>query len=231
MLGIVSDIHGNLEAFEAVLVEGFRRGVDRWYCLGDVVGYGADPNECVDLARECCAVTLLGNHDEMAVESADASTFNSLAAEAIAWTRRTLTDASRSFLTGLPYRHEEGAATFVHAAPNDPGGWGYIDDEIAARKNAAGFSTRVCFTGHSHCPAVFDVSAENAPAKRRIVNVGSVGQPRDGDPRACLVLMDEQGDEDDAEFVRVEYEIDRAQSKIVGAGLPGGLAMRLALGM
>jgi len=237
VLCIISDIHGNLEALESVLAEGDSRGVDEWICLGDVVGYGANPNECVDLIRERCSVVLLGNHDEAAATDADLSRFNPWAARAALWTRHTLEPTRKAWLAERPLRHESGDATYVHSTPLTPERWRYIMHQSDADANAHAFNTPLCFVGHSHTPGVFDVRTRaKSTVARAIVNVGSVGQPRDADPRACMVLLPTEMKKPtrhaiEIEFVRVGYDIKGAQVRIIAAGLPTELATRLALGL
>jgi diadenosine tetraphosphatase ApaH/serine/threonine PP2A family protein phosphatase len=228
MLGIISDIHGNLEALQAVLAEGERQGVRTWYCLGDVVGYGASPNECTDIVRERCEVVILGNHDEVALGRGDVRLFNPLAAEAALWTRNALTESTRDFLQSLPLRHETDQATYVHGTPVEPARWRYIWDEVAAQAQSDGFGTRLCFVGHSHLPDVFRIDTDTERPTRLIVNVGSVGQPRDRDARGCMALLGDAGSR--LELVRVGYDVDTAMGKIRDAGLPEALAQRLLLG-
>ena len=231
MFAIISDIHGNLEALEAIVAEGTRLGVKEWFCLGDVVGYGANPNECLDLVREHCEVVIKGNHDEAAVQDDPATSFNPWAAEAVRWTRQALTHESKRYLWTQPLRHETDLATFVHATPIAPEMWHYILNDADAQANATGFSTPLCFVGHSHQPGAYLIREETEALPRYVVNVGSVGQPRDGDPRACMVVVRAAEDGRDVEFVRVDYDVAAAQRKIRAAGLPEVLAERLALGL
>jgi len=233
MMGVISDIHGNLEALEATLVAGLELGVDEWTCLGDVVGYGANPNECAELVSHVCSVVLLGNHDEAAISDDDLSWFNPWAAHAVAWTRHALNPRWRDYLGERPFRHETPSATFVHSTPIAPEKWGYIMDQADAESQRGGFSTPLCFVGHSHRPGIYELPPDaDVGYPRWIVNVGSVGQPRDGNPRACMVLFAEREDGPaQVEFIRVGYNIAKAQQKILLAGLPEMLAQRLGVGM
>jgi len=232
MLAIISDIHANLEALDATFAAGMKLGVDEWICLGDVVGYGANPNECVERVAALCSVVLFGNHDEAAIGGMDLSWFNPWAAEAAQWTIGALTPDSRKFLSERPYRHETGLATFVHSTPVAPEEWNYVLRQSDARAQATGFATPFCFVGHSHCPGVFPVDPVEATSEpRHLINVGSVGQPRDGDPRACMVVLTEaQDSEPDIRLVRLKYDVEAAQRKIIEAGLPEMLARRLEVG-
>ena len=235
----VSDIHANLEAFQAVLaaIEGYRP--DRIYCLGDVVGYGASPNECLDLVRRHCSVVLLGNHDAAASGGPEIARFNIHARVAAEWTHKILTREHREFLQRLPMEHDDDGFHIVHASPATPRDWEYLLDRFDAEPQFAYFTAPVCFIGHTHQPAIFMADPAGCrslpvgslsldPQRRYIVNVGSVGQPRDRDPRASVVFYHEGAGE--LEFMRVPYDIEAAQKKILEAELPPFLASRLATG-
>jgi len=233
MLAIISDIHANLEALTAVLAAGKELGIDEWVCLGDMVGYGADPNECVELVRARCSVVLLGNHDEAAVAEGEPPGFNPWAAEAILWTQQALQDEHKQYLRERPLRHETDLATYVHSTPIRPEEWEYILSAADALACADGFSTPLCFVGHSHQPAIYELPARTPDGPSRwLVNAGSVGQPRDGDPRACMVLVRPvEGGEVGVQFIRIGYDIGTARRKILRAGLPAVLAHRLVRGL
>jgi len=235
----ISDIHGNLEALDAVLAEIEERRPQRVVCLGDVVGYGASPNECLARVRKNCRLVLLGNHDAAASGGPEAARFNIYARVAAEWTAKTLTRENREFLQRLPLTSSEGSAFLVHASPARPRDWEYLLDRFDAEPQFHYFSEPVCFIGHTHQPAVYMAdpagtkslplsSLTLAPDRRYIVNVGSVGQPRDHDPRACFVVWQEAAGV--VEFVRVPYDIEGAQAKIRAAQLPEVLAARLATG-
>ncbi len=240
MIAVISDIHANLEALEAVLADAKSQGVRRMICLGDVVGYGADPNRCVDLVRENAAITVLGNHDAAILDERGAENFNHVARAAIIWTREQLTESSLEFLRALPVDHVEAGARFVHSSPNSPLDWNYVLTESDARAAFDSFEESICFIGHSHVPArvLLDsdgtIAVVSAPefsvpeTGRALVNVGSVGQPRDGDWRASYALFDESAKRVVAR--RVEYDADAAAAKILAAELPEVLARRLAIG-
>jgi diadenosine tetraphosphatase ApaH/serine/threonine PP2A family protein phosphatase len=238
---ILSDIHANLEALESVVSSAADRQIDRWICLGDIVGYGADPGACIELTRSLAQVTLLGNHDAAVAGLQDVTYFNTRARQAVDWTRRQISPEERDFLAALPLLLELDNAFYVHAEPADPDGWGYIHSARGAATAMRAVTTRLCFVGHSHEPLLCladDFSAEIVdggsgavslePNGRYLVNVGSVGQPRDGDSRFCFVIHD--GENDTVEFVRIEYDIEAAAAKIIAAGLPEYLARRLESG-
>ena len=223
-LAFISDIHGNLPALEAVLKSIAVEGADRIICLGDLVGYGASPNECVDIIRERKIPCLLGNHDEAAVGRGVINYFNPLAREAIIWTMNRLTPQSRLFLESLPFIAGEDGMRLVHSSPHEPEAWHYLYTQSEARLAFRAFSEPVCFFGHTHFPVIF--SDEN---ERRLINVGSVGQPRDRDPRACWGLY--RSEMRAFQWVRVEYPIEQAAQMIRDAGLPPFLAQRLFSGI
>jgi diadenosine tetraphosphatase ApaH/serine/threonine PP2A family protein phosphatase len=237
---IISDIHSNLEALQAVLKDIKKRRIKSIYCLGDLVGYGANPNECIAIVGQESDATIAGNHDYAAVDMTDISTFNPVAAEAIRWTQKKLTDDSKKTLSKLPLTHSTGDLLLVHGSPNRPEQWHYLFALDDFHRQFSAFVEHLCFVGHSHIPsAVFqdansytDFLRENPfpllKKRRYIINVGSVGQPRDLDPRASYAIYD--GNNDSLEIVRVEYNIPLAEQKIVKAGLPEVLAERLSVG-
>ena len=225
MTGIISDIHANWDALKAVFADGESRGVGDWICLGDIVGYGAEPEKCIQSVKEHCRVIVQGNHDEAATLETNPDDFNPVARQAILWTRYTLSPISREWLQGLPYTAREDNRLYVHASPHSPELWNYIFTESEARRQLAGLDATIhlCFIGHTHEPFRFV-----APSGAEMINVGSVGQPRDGDPRASYVTLDATNGT--TEFVRVEYDIESARQKILRAKLPPFLAERLLHG-
>ena len=236
-LAVLSDIHANREALYAVIDTGRAHGVDAWLCLGDIVGYGADPQACLHRVRELTDAVILGNHDAAAVGLQDLAYFNPHARRAAEWTAEQLDDAERQYLAALPLVLEQGEALFVHAEPSRPTEWGYVVDLADAQRALMAIAQRFCFVGHSHYPllcAECDGEVKMVAAgpiqtqSRYLANVGSVGQPRDGDPRACFALWDQAADT--LELVRCPYDIATAQNKIIAAGLPPFLAERLAQG-
>jgi len=242
---VVSDIHANLPAFEAVLGAIDAAGVDEIWCLGDVLGYGAEPDECADLARERCDACLVGNHDLAVLGALDVAAFSEAAAEAVAWTRRRVAERTPEWLRELePAGEREGIGLF-HASPRDPV-WEYV---LSAEQADACFDAqpqRVVLVGHSHVSLFFVRATEgerggevrgaqandgtllDLSAGRWLVNPGSVGQPRDGDPRAAWLELDTEAAS--VRFHRVSYDVERAAAAIVAAGLPRRLADRLRVG-
>ena len=236
---ILSDLHGNLEALEAVLVDLDRRMVTSLACLGDFVGYGASPNECIDRLGPRLEVAVIGNHDLAACGGLQLGTFQSDAAIAAQWTGRHLRPESRSYLMSLPETVRWHGLRLVHATPSSPRAWHYVLSIADATEEMMAFDERTCVVGHSHVPGAFvgdgDVVRYRRDAlltieneHRYLVNAGSVGQPRDGDPRAAYLLVDE--DAKTLEHVRVEYDVETAMEKIRAAGLPSFLAERLRWG-
>ncbi|MBI4335220.1 MAG: metallophosphoesterase family protein [Candidatus Omnitrophica bacterium] len=237
---VFSDIHSNLEAYNAVLEAIRREGADSCWCCGDIVGYGADPNACIDITRELNPRIVAGNHDLGAAGLTDISNFSQNAGIAVLWTREALSADSELFLKAMPLRHDN-RVTLVHASPNRPEEFEYIFDLSGAwRSFAAMEKVDICFIGHTHAPCIFVRDSEGyvgyipwtrtttETGKKYIVNVGSVGQPRDGDPRAAYCVYD--ADSGIIELKRVRYDVEKTKEKIIRAGLPGVLAERLSLG-
>jgi diadenosine tetraphosphatase ApaH/serine/threonine PP2A family protein phosphatase len=231
-LAFISDIHANLEALEPVLEDVETHSPDETICLGDIVGYGADPSDCLKLVRERCSTIILGNHDEAAFNPDQAMYFNFHARVAVEWTYKTLTEEERNYLKTLPFTASKEDILCVHATPDQPDQWEYIIDEVDAENIFSSFSERLCCLGHSHVAAIYPENSDleqSDPAYRAVINVGSVGQPRDRDPRASWCLIDT--DTKEISIRRIEYDIDAAAGKIRKAGLPPQLAERLYLGM
>lgn len=236
---IFSDMHANLEAFEAVLGAMERESPDEYFCVGDIVGYGADPSECIKKVQELNPVIVCGNHDWAACGLVDVEYFNVHAKKAINWTKEHITDEDIKYLKSLKTTYRDNALTLVHGSLDCPEDFSYILDGYEARKTMALMMTAVCFVGHSHVAGTFyenkgtiNYSAgskmEIKPGNKYIVNVGSVGQPRDGDPRASFCIYD--CDNESIEIKRVSYDIEKAQVKIIQARLPQILASRLSEG-
>jgi predicted phosphodiesterase len=235
---IFSDIHSNLEALEAMLADANESRCTHFVCLGDVVGYNANPHECVERVREMDCPIVKGNHDEQASLSKSSRDFNELAEHAISWTRDHLTDEDKEWLRELCLQQPVGDFTIVHATLDTPGQWSYVFNTLDAAASFTYQHTAVCFFGHTHVPMAFvrdegirRVKIEHLridPAKKYFINVGSVGQPRDGDWRAAYCIYDV--DANDVEQRRVPYDVETAQEKMIKAGLPPLLAKRLAVG-
>lgn len=231
-IAIISDIHANLEALSAVLEDILPQQVDRIVCLGDIVGYGADPAACATLVREHAAFSVLGNHDAASFSPQQRAYFNPLALEAVRWTADQLDEEHTSWLRQLPYRVSFENLLFVHSAPRAPEEWDYVFGGMEARMQGRYFFERVCFIGHSHIPGVYPLDSdmgEYSPSHRFIINVGSVGQPRDGDWRSSYGLLDTVAGTYDNH--RVAYDVDAAMRKILDRGLPPRLAQRLKAGV
>lgn len=241
-IAVLSDIHANLAALEAVCSD--LPQVDEVWVLGDTVGYGPQPNEVIATLQAMGARSVLGNHDGAAIGTVDASYFNPDARAAIEWTAGAVDANARAYLASLPEVRREGDLTAVHGSPRDPI-WEYITGPSVAAANFAAFDTRLCLFGHTHLPMVYravggDVEATTGlPGEsvtlgedRSLVNPGSVGQPRDGLADAAYAILETGGDpgRDTVEFRRVAYDIDRTQRQMVDVGLPGRLADRLAYG-
>jgi len=239
-VAVVSDVHGNLRALEAVLASADAAGVDEVWCLGDVVGYGARPNECCELVRARAAICLAGNHDLVVVGTLGLEEFSHDAADAAGWSRERLTEENRAYLAGLPSIAQRDGVLLVHGSPRDPV-WEYVLSGEAALAALAATDAPLVLVGHSHVALdlrLADARLEGGLAAageevgldtgRLLLNPGSVGQPRDGDPRAAWLLLDL--DARRAAFERTEYDVAATQAEIREAGLPELLAARLETG-
>jgi predicted phosphodiesterase len=237
-IAVLSDIHSNLAALDAVRAD--LPPVDEVWALGDIVGYGPQPNEVIVALQELGARSVMGNHDGAAIGTVDARDFNPDAALAIAWTARALDDNARAYLATLPEVRVDGSLTAVHGSPRDPI-WEYIVSASIARASFTHFETPICLFGHTHVPIVFtqdddDVAVVQAVPgvpvllgkHRAMVNPGSVGQPRDGNPQSSYCLLDTDAGEVD--FRRVAYDIERTQRAMREQGLPPRLIERLSYG-
>jgi predicted phosphodiesterase len=236
--GIIADIHGNLEALQVVLEDIKQQRCTHVVCLGDVVGYGANPKECLDIIRGMNIPVVKGNHDEYIGSAENPEGFNDAAAEAVAWSRNQLTEDDRKWLRDLKYFRLVANFSIVHATLDAPQRWGYVFEKLEAAASFTYQNTQVCFFGHTHVPVAFirDTGVRGGTyskfrvesGKKYFVNVGSVGQPRDGDPRSSYVIYDLS--QQTIEIRRLDYDIPTAQRKIRAAGLPERLAERLASG-
>jgi diadenosine tetraphosphatase ApaH/serine/threonine PP2A family protein phosphatase len=235
---IFSDIHSNLEAFEAVLADARDNNCTDFVCLGDVVGYNANPHECVERVREMDCPVVKGNHDEQASLLESSRDFNEMAEAAIQWTRDHLTEADKEWLRDLKLQRQVRDFTIVHATLDTPEQWGYVFNNLDAAASFTYQRTPVCFFGHTHVPMAFvrDEGVQRRqidklriePGNKYFINVGSVGQPRDGDWRAAYCIYHIESNL--VEQRRLKYDLETAQKKIIDAGLPRLLAERLALG-
>jgi predicted phosphodiesterase len=235
---IIADIHANLEALQVVLDDTREQRCTHYACVGDVVGYNANPKECLDIIRKMGMPCVKGNHDEYCSMEADLEGFNPHAAEAVEWTREHLTEDDRKWLRELKYMRLVTSFTVVHATLDSPERWGYVFDKLAAASSFAYQNTPICFFGHTHVPVAFvrDTVVRGGTyskfkieaGKKYFINVGSVGQSRDGVPKATYVIYDV--DEQSIELRRLDYDMAATQKKILDAGLPPRLAERLALG-
>lgn len=235
---LFGDIHANLEALQAVLADAASQGVTDYVCLGDVVGYNADPVACLNIIRDMGCPTVKGNHDQDASEDHSLDTMNPVAATALQWTRDQLDDDQRLWLKRLRMVRQVSDFTIVHSTLDQPVHWNYVTNRFDAMSNFSYQFTQLCFHGHTHVPRVFmksdkvrEVPAESIAIEagaKYFINIGSVGQPRDGDPRPCYAIYDQVNKV--VVFRRVDYEIEKTQAKIIDAGLPPMLAERLAEG-
>jgi diadenosine tetraphosphatase ApaH/serine/threonine PP2A family protein phosphatase len=244
LIAIMSDIHGNREAFAACLAHARESGAGRTIYLGDYVGYGADPGWVVQTVRshvKAGAIALLGNHDDAVLAPDDGMNVDARAA--IEWTRGQLDDAAREFLAALPLSYREGPRLYVHANAWAPRQWGYILGPIEAERSLRGTDARITFCGHVHAPALYAMTADKPAraytppsgiavpllaSRHWLCTIGAVGQPRDGNPAAAYALLDDV--RGTLTTIRVPYDVDAAAEKIIAAGLPTRLATRLRLG-
>jgi diadenosine tetraphosphatase ApaH/serine/threonine PP2A family protein phosphatase len=244
LIALMSDIHGNREAFSACLAHAKEASVDRYVFLGDYVGYGADPGWAVDKIMALVragAIAIMGNHDQAVGSSS--GRMNPVAQEAIEWTRRQLNDGQRSFLAGLPMTQEEDDRFFVHASAATPELWEYVLGMREAARCLRATQCRHTFCGHVHVPALFHQTSSGKvgaftpiggvripllPNRRWLVVLGAVGQPRDGNPAACYGLFDDE--REILTYTRVAYDVESAARKIRQAGLPLVLSTRLVRG-
>ena len=255
---IISDIHSNLEALNAVLEKAYSEGVDKFICGGDIVGYNANPIECLEIIQSLdLAAVVKGNHDDYAATEEELTGFNPIAKSAILWTRQQLCVSHKNWLNNLDmtYIDNDQHFTVVHATLDSPASWGYIIDEYQAKDSFAYQTTQFCFCGHSHLPVLFKTEfsvgfsskdVEEIPGwsmflppetemtvssdfgSKFLVNIGSVGQPRNGDPRASFVIYDVE--KRNIKRLCVEYDIPATQYKVRKAGLPERIAERLQYG-
>ena len=237
---IISDIHANLTALNTVLEAA--GSFDATWCLGDLIGYGPDPNGCIETIRSLPGLTcIMGNHDAATLNHIDTTNFNPEARAAILWTQNQLTESNAEFLSSLPEKIEINEVTLAHGSPRHPV-WEYLLDNRTASHNFDYFNTDYCLVGHTHLPVLYTLADGNFPARltipeantdltlkpRAIINPGSVGQPRDRDPRAAYAIW--EVDRRELRFRRTTYDVAAAQKRILDAGLPPFLAQRLEIG-
>ena len=238
---VFADVHANMEALEAALADMDALSIQQRVCLGDIVGYAANPAQCVERIRGLGCPVVKGNHDDAAAGDFDLDEMRDVAQRGIEFARQKLSTGQRAYLADLPLTLSSGDSEFVHASLNEPSAWPYIMREPEARDHFAAQTQRLCFCGHTHVPMVWHLSntgniktwrghgrIELPAGGKTLVNVGSVGQPRDLQPAACYAICDAQAAW--VEFRRVEYDIAKARRKILRAKLPRYAAQRLALG-
>ena len=237
---VISDIHANLEALSAVLKDCEQQKVDKIHCLGDVVGYGCNPSECLDLVARNCEVKLLGNHEYMVLDLISENFANSVARASMEWTQKQIGDIELSILEDFTVDAVIDDLYFVHSSPRNPEEWNYILTAAEANEAFEDLRHSCCFIGHTHLPMIYLERTDKLPRVqnghdilmdadyRYIINVGSVGQPRDEDPRASYVIFDSKTL--DLKFQRVAYDIAATQQKMTEANLPKMLVERLSLG-
>ncbi|NIO16773.1 MAG: metallophosphoesterase [Deltaproteobacteria bacterium] len=243
-VAVISDVHSNLEALTAVVEDAKKRGAEQLWCLGDVVGYNADPDQCCEIVKDRCSIAIMGNHDSAVVGNTEPSHFNRVAKEAVMWSRKVLKRSNMEFLKRLRSAVVfDDTVLIVHGAPSDPDR--YILSEEAAKSEllymVRNLKRKVCFFGHTHFPLAYKIGPDGKFSSYRgegsitleedssyLVNPGSTGQPRDGDVRASYVMFDR--DKMVVTWVRAPYDIKTCQEKIMTAGLPPFLAERLEAG-
>lgn len=236
---ILGDIHSNIDALNVVLEDCRSQGVTDFLCTGDVVGYNACPRECLEIIRDLGCPVVMGNHDHYVSSVQNLEDFNPHAAAVIEWTREQLTEEEMNYLANLPFVKTTMGITLVHSTMDVPENFGYVFDHLQAEAHFTHQVTPLCFHGHTHCPmvyekqlsAVYRIDAQDfrLPIGRKyFVNVGSVGQPRDGDPRAAYAIYEPKSRA--LSFRRLDYDIAAAQERIRMAGLPERLAERLEVG-
>ncbi len=236
---IFYDIHSNLEAFERVLSAYEVENIDKYLCVGDIVGYGANPKECIKIIQDRKIATIAGNHDWASIGKFSIEYFNPYAKDAVLWTQKIIDTCEIDFLNSLDLICREDDFCLVHGTLLKPGDFDYMFDLKDAENSFNILDSSICFVGHTHVSGVFIKDGENIsysrkntinihPQRKYIINVGSIGQPRDGDSRASFCIYDNK--EKAIQIKRTEYDIKSTQTKIINAGLPLPLAMRLSLG-
>ncbi len=238
--GFFSDVHANLEALKACVLDFRSEKIDKLFFLGDAVGYGPSPDECVKLIDKVSEVSLMGNHDYAALGLMETEYFNQYAAQSVGWTKDSLSHKSIEIMTDFELTHQIEDILMVHSSPKDPENWHYILDMDDAEENFNYFQQKICLVGHTHRPyIVYKRGSENAVLSRQteedlqddcryLVNIGSVGQPRDGDPRSCYLIFDTEAAR--LRLKRVQYNVRNTQNDMAKVGLPEYLIERLTTG-
>lgn len=237
-IALFGDIHANLEALNAVLSHAKEQGCTSYVCVGDVVGYNADPVACLEIVREAGWPVVKGNHDDDAAGAHSLETMNPVAATALQWTRDQLSEDQKEWLRRLRMVRQVENFTVVHSTLDQPQSWNYVTNKFDAMSNFSYQFTNLCFHGHTHVPRIFsrgtrvrEIDSQSVTLEedqKYFINTGSVGQPRDGDWRACYAIYEPETAT--VAFHRLEYDLKTAQEKILAAGLPEMLAERLAEG-
>jgi predicted phosphodiesterase len=238
--GFFSDVHANLEALKACIIDFRSEKLDKVYFLGDAVGYGPYPDECVKLINEISAVKLMGNHDYAALGLMETDYFNQYAAESMGWTKSSISPKTTEIMADFELQFELGDILLVHASPREPELWHYILDMDDAKESFDYFKQKICLVGHTHRPyivyqektgdAVLSKLTEEilTEDRRYLINIGSVGQPRDGDPRSCYLIYNVE--HNSTQHKRVAYDVKATQKDMAKIGLPEYLIERLAVG-
>jgi len=244
LFAVLGDIHANLDALNVVLEDCKTHGVTDFLCTGDVVGYNACPHECMEIVRGLNCPCVKGNHDHYVSSEQNLSDFHPNAAAVVEWTRQQLSEDEMAWLRDMPFTVTKIGISLVHSTMDSPENFGYVFDHLQAESNFVCQKTPICFHGHTHCPLIYEkqlsgiyrIDAEGlpdntftlVPGRKYFINVGSVGQPRDGDSRSAYVLYDPVSRQ--ITFRRLEYDVAAAQKRIRAAGLPERLAQRLEIG-
>lgn len=231
-IALLSDIHGNFEALSSILTELDKHEIRTMYCLGDIVGYGASPNECVEELLRRAIPCIAGNHDKAVTGDLPLTDFSTLARFGVEWTQSHLRPDYQEYLAGLPMTIENEQMLLVHSSPEAPEEFRYVFTEEDAAESLQFLAVQLCFIGHTHRPAIFcddGVSRALQRGKKFLVNVGSIGQPRDGDWKACCAVFDDE--QYTLHYLRVEYDVASARRKILEMGLPKKLGDRLIVGV
>lgn len=237
-LALFSDIHGNLEALNSIIEDARDQGVTNFACLGDLVGYGPDPGGCIAKVQEIGCVCVKGNHDDDASNDRDLWNLSDVARESLTWTRERLSESQKQWLRDLPLQKRLGRHMLVHASLEEPASWHYIKNKFDAQIALANQSQSLCFFGHTHVPVAYSSDGSSVKAikdseisldkgMKYLVNVGSVGQPRDGNPKACYVILDSTSKA--LQYQRVNYNIERVVEELSQAGLSTNLSDRLSV--